>query len=192
MKIRTLLASVAALSLVVSLALAAEKEFKAACPVSNKPAKQDNFVKFEGAKVYFCCQGCPKKFKADSAKYSAKAHMQMLQTGQVAQVACPMTGKKLNPNMTVQVGDQNVMFCCGGCKAKVRKAEDKVATVFSTAAFKKGFTHQTLCPVSGKPINANIMVEHDGRKVYFCCKGCPKKFQANPEKYLDKLPKKEI
>lgn len=29
---------------------------------------------------------------------------------------------------------------------------------------------------------------YDGREVKFCCKPCVKKFEANPSKYLTKLP----
>jgi YHS domain-containing protein len=50
-------------------------------------------------------------------------------------------------------------------------------------------TVQTTCPVmEGNPINKNIFVEYKGKKVYFCCKGCPEEFLANPEKYVAKLP----
>lgn len=48
---------------------------------------------------------------------------------------------------------------------------------------------QKTCPVmEGNPINKNIFVEYKGKKVYFCCKGCPDTFKANPEKYVSKLP----
>jgi YHS domain-containing protein len=47
---------------------------------------------------------------------------------------------------------------------------------------------QTTCPVMGGAINKEIFVEYRGEKVYFCCKGCDKLFQENPEQYLAKLP----
>jgi Cu(I)/Ag(I) efflux system membrane fusion protein len=47
---------------------------------------------------------------------------------------------------------------------------------------------QTLCPVMGNPIDPAVFVEYRGQKVYFCCRGCDKKFLENPEKYLAKLP----
>lgn len=30
------------------------------------------FIEYKGAKIYFCCWGCDKKFVEDSAKYLAK------------------------------------------------------------------------------------------------------------------------
>src|ERR1700682_4506929 len=66
------------------------------CPVSGKPAAKDHAVDFEGGKVYFCCDNCPKAFEANSAKFAAKAHHQMALTGQLVETKCPFTGKPLN------------------------------------------------------------------------------------------------
>lgn len=48
---------------------------------------------------------------------------------------------------------------------------------------------QTTCPVmAGNKIDPNIYTEYEGKKVYFCCQKCKAAFEANPEKYLDRLP----
>ena len=47
---------------------------------------------------------------------------------------------------------------------------------------------QTICPVMGNPINKELFTEYKGKKVYFCCPGCDKLFNEDPEKYLSKLP----
>jgi hypothetical protein len=39
----------------------------------------------------------------------------------------------------------------------------------------------------GGKINKDIYVDHEGKRVYFCCKGCVPEFQKNPAKYLNKL-----
>lgn len=46
---------------------------------------------------------------------------------------------------------------------------------------------QKSCPVMGNPINPDIYVDHEGRRVYFCCQACVAKFKADPETYLAKL-----
>jgi YHS domain-containing protein len=56
------------------------------------------------------------------------------------------------------------------------------------AAVKTVATEQTTCPIMGNPINKDVFVEYKGKKVYFCCKGCPDQFLANPEKYIAQLP----
>ncbi len=49
-------------------------------------------------------------------------------------------------------------------------------------------SEQETCPVMGGPIKKDIYTEYKGRKVYFCCQKCKGKFEANPEKYIAKLP----
>lgn len=49
----------------------------------------------------------------------------------------------------------------------------------------------TTCIVSGDKIDPSVpAVVHNGQQVKFCCKSCVKKFQAAPDKYLIKLPKR--
>ena len=48
---------------------------------------------------------------------------------------------------------------------------------------------KTKCPVTGEEFVVSAdspKVEQDGKTYYFCCKGCDKKFQADPKKYLNK------
>ena len=44
------------------------------------------------------------------------------------------------------------------------------------------------CPVLDKPIKKELFVVHDGRRVAFCCKKCKQQFEADPSKFLAKLP----
>jgi len=144
-----------------------KKEFKATCPVSGKPAGEDHVVALKnGDKVYFCCDNCPKAFKANPKKYDVKVRRQLLETGQVVQVACPVTGKKLNKETAQEIGETKVAFCCEKCEGKFKSAADddaKLKMVFSTAAFEKAFTRQTKCPVSGKPIKAEYSLDYKGK-----------------------------
>jgi YHS domain-containing protein len=51
---------------------------------------------------------------------------------------------------------------------------------------------QKICPVSGGALGAMgtpIKVAVEGRDVYICCEGCRKSLEADPEKYLSKIPK---
>jgi YHS domain-containing protein len=47
---------------------------------------------------------------------------------------------------------------------------------------------QTTCPVMGGPIDKDIFIEYQDKKVYFCCASCLDTFKADPEKYISKLP----
>ena len=33
------------------------------CPISGKPATEDNFLNVNGEKVHFCCDKCPKAYE---------------------------------------------------------------------------------------------------------------------------------
>lgn len=46
---------------------------------------------------------------------------------------------------------------------------------------------QKICPVMGGPIDKSIYVDHEGRRVYFCCQMCVNEFKKDPEKYLKKF-----
>lgn len=55
-----------------------------------------------------------------------------------------------------------------------------------TAAQEQPITQET-CPVMGGEIDKDIYVDYQGRRIYFCCPGCPEEFQKDPEKYIEKL-----
>ena len=165
-----------------------EKKFAATCPVSGKPAIKDSKVKFAGKDVFFCCQGCPGAFKKDPKKFANQVNVQFLETAQITQVGCPISGRPLNKDATIALGKTKAAFCCENClgKAEAAPAKELAALVFKD--FDKGFTLQTKCPVSGKPIVAAQVVKHNKKNVYFCCPGCPGAFKADPDKFLAKLP----
>jgi YHS domain-containing protein len=168
------------------------KEFEATCPVSGGPALEKAVLETkQGLKVYFCCDKCPKAFKEHPEKFSKQVGQQLVETGQIVQVACAVCGKSTDAahaEHKAELGHAEVAFCCEKCKAEFAKADDEKKMEIAFGDLKKAFTRQTKCPVSGKPINPTAMLDHDGHKVYFCCPNCPKAFAANPEKYKDKLP----
>lgn len=45
----------------------------------------------------------------------------------------------------------------------------------------------TLCPVSGQPVDAAYSIVFRGRVIGFCCAKCPTKFWADPEAYASKV-----
>ncbi|GMU24004.1 MAG: hypothetical protein AMXMBFR13_40810 [Phycisphaerae bacterium] len=44
-----------------------------------------------------------------------------------------------------------------------------------------------MCPVSGRPVNADAATTHAGQKVWFCSSRCVDLFQTSPAKYLHAL-----
>jgi YHS domain-containing protein len=69
---------------------------------------------------------------------------------------------------------------------KIKETANKAGEEVKKAAAE---VEQTTCPVmDGNPIDKNVFVKYKGKKVYFCCNECKAKFEANPEKYISKLP----
>ena len=116
-------------------------DFKANCPISNKPALQDKTADYKGAKVYFCCGNCPGAFTKDPTKFATKANHQLAATGQFTQTKCPFSGGKLNPDASVDVAGVKVGFCCKECKGKAEaaKGDAQIELCFKDDAFAKGF-----------------------------------------------------
>ncbi len=44
-----------------------------------------------------------------------------------------------------------------------------------------------VCPVMGGQPVPDVYVDYHGYRVFFCCSGCPPRFLAEPEKYMEKL-----
>jgi len=142
MKFRSVSALVLVAAVVFSAAavVAAPKEPKdAKCPVSGKGCNPEKSADFAGGKVYFCCGNCQAAFTGDSAKFAAKAHQQMVSTGQLVQKGCPFSGGAVKAGTEVAIGDATVGFCCNNCKGKVEKAsaEEQLTMVFGN--IEKGF-----------------------------------------------------
>ncbi len=69
---------------------------------------------------------------------------------------------------------------CSGAGCETKAAEGGKACCATKA--------QAICPVmDGNAIDRKIFVDHEGQRIYFCCKGCVAKFKADPAAYLKKL-----
>ena len=117
---------------------------KCVCPVAGKVMtiqEAGGTAEYKDATVYFCCGGCKAKFEANQKKFAIKANKQLVATGQYKQVKCPIAGRPVSEEQSVEVSKVKVGFCCPGCKSKVAKAEgDKqLELVFDDKAFEKGF-----------------------------------------------------
>lgn len=154
-----------------------------------------------GALSLWALSGCKEDKPAAKQMRSGTVQAATVQT------TCPVMGGAINKDIHVEHEGKNVYFCCQACvdqfKADPAKYLDKlpqfqdmaetagaaVEGAGSTAqATLAGLTDQKICPIMGNPINTSIYVEHEGKKVYFCCAGCIEKFKAEPEKYISQLP----
>ncbi len=169
------------------------------CIIMGKAAaKADKTVDYKEGKVYLCCPKCVATFSGEPTKFAVKANHQLVLTKQYEQTACPLSGGKIDSEITADVGGVKVAFCCKNCQGKVESAEGleaKAELVFAEDNFSKGFAAKAddvdltgvkcfLMPK--KDALAEKSADFGGGKVYFCCDGCLKKFNAAPEKYTTK------
>lgn len=53
-------------------------------------------------------------------------------------------------------------------------------------------TPQTKCPVLGGQINKDVYTDYQGKRIYFCCAGCPDQFKKDPAKYMKKMEQEGV
>ena len=82
-------------AVVVSAAVKEPKDAK--CPVSGHECDPSASADLDGGKVYFCCEKCVAAFEGESAKFAAKAHQQMVSTGQLVQRAARSVAGRSSP-----------------------------------------------------------------------------------------------
>ena len=93
--------------------------------------------------------------------------------------------------MTMAVAVAAGILLSAGCGSKSDtsggSAAKPEAEATSADASVAGAKAQTKCPVMGGKIVKTVYADHDGKRVYFCCKGCDATFKKDPAKYITKL-----
>lgn len=129
---------------------------------------------------------------------SVPASEQQLAAAAIArQKICPVSGKPLGSMgdaVAVDVNGQRLFVCCAGCVAAVRANPAKYAAgrpeitvTNATQADAALIAQQKVCPVMDEPLGGMgnpIKVMVGDKPIFLCCKGCIKKIQAEPGKYL--------
>ncbi|WP_235908928.1 hypothetical protein [Roseiconus nitratireducens] len=121
-----------------------------------------------------------------------------LAAGAIArQKICPVSGKPLGSMgepVGVEVQGRTIFVCCAGCvdavkadPARYTSGRPEIHVAVATAADAPAIAKQKVCPVMDEPLGGMgtpIKVTVGDKPIYLCCKGCIKKVQAEPAKYL--------
>ncbi len=150
------------------------------CPVSGKPVSRNVFTEYKKLKIYFCSEDCIEKFKDEPGRYLPAVYRQIYP--QTVQVTCPVTGAPVDGKTFAEYKGTKVGLCSPTCADKFKTEPAKYI-----ARLKDCSTNQVHCPVHGKPISPAVSKEYEGRKVYFCEKGCLAKFETDTARYADRL-----
>ncbi len=130
--------------------------------------------------------------------YVPENKQQLASAAIALQKVCPVSGKALG-SMGVPIGvelDGNTLYvCCSGCvdavKAEPARYRDgvhpRIVVSGSTAVDAQAISAQKVCPVMDEQLGGMgtpIKVLVGSKPIYLCCKGCIKKVEAAPAKYL--------
>jgi len=192
---RTILLSM--MFLVMSSDFSFGKDPLVTCPVLEKSiltTKGHPSSAYLGKQIWFGTDEAKEKFAKDQASHRDKALLQLFQTSQLVQFACPIDVSPLSPEIgTVDFMGTKVGFCCKSCKEKFEKANDssRLQLLFGKAS--EAFTLQSHCPVSTKDrVDIEITAQHNKKWIYFSNEKAKELFIKDPLKYVANLPNVEI
>ena len=98
---------------------------------------------------------------------------------------CPVMGEPIDFTVSTATDEGPAFFCCAGCIEKYTKDPAKYEKKMAAqrVALKDRPKIQVTCPVTSKAVDTRVSIDHEGQEVFFCCKGCVGKYQADSGKY---------
>lgn len=138
---------------------------------------------------------------SSQAASSAKTEKAKVPLGDPYTLAtCPVTKQKLGSMGEPVIYDlkgREIRFCCKGCVKKFEKnTEEYVKWIDENLAKRQESLYPIkTCVISGGKLGGMgdpLNYIYKNRLVRFCCKGCVKKFEADPAKHLAALDKAVI
>jgi Cu+-exporting ATPase len=155
------------------------------CGMKVPPEKAAASFEYKGKTYSFCCAGCRAKFEADPEKYLVKQTAAEQQTEAID----PVCGMKVRPDKAAgsyEHKGKTYYFCCNGCRTKFAAEPEKFLAKQAAPAAQQTEAIDPVCGMKVKPEKAAASCEYKGKAYYFCCPGCRTKFEADPEKFLNK------
>ncbi|MFQ6048794.1 MAG: hypothetical protein ACE5K7_05470, partial [Phycisphaerae bacterium] len=81
------------------------------------------------------------------------------------QLTCPFSGKKINPKIFVDHKGYRIYFCCPKCQRRFKADPDKHLPAAVLHLISQGAAVQVRCPMTGRPINRQVFLKHQGQKI---------------------------
>jgi YHS domain-containing protein len=131
--------------------------------MTGNPIDKQFYADHNGKRIYFCSKACVDAFNKEPEKYMK---------------AMEEKGIKLEDAPKMPAGGTTPPE--GG----TTPPEGGAMPPEGTPAVKM----QTHCPIlTDNLINKDIFVDHNGKRIYFCCIACPATFNEDPEKYIKQM-----
>lgn len=95
------------------------------CPIMGKPVKKDASAVIGSVRVFFCCEGCPKKFQKDLVKgFAGMGFAYTPAYVDLKNKTCPISGEETHEGEAAVFADFDgirVQFCCDDCIGAFKK-----------------------------------------------------------------------
>jgi YHS domain-containing protein len=156
---------------------------------------------YKGREIRFCCRGCVGTFEKDPETYLKKMDEAIVarELSGYPLDTCVVSGDTLGTNgapLERVYANHLVRLCSAGCAAKFEKQSDKYLDTLDKARQEQAAEQAPkpypldTCLVSGAKLGSMgdpVVYTYQGQELRFCCGGCLKQFESDPEKYLKKL-----
>ncbi|MBI5363489.1 MAG: hypothetical protein HZA53_09955 [Planctomycetes bacterium] len=168
----------------------------ATCPVSGEKLGAGAVDRvFGGHLVRLCCKDCAAEVEKDPAASRQKVVAAVIQAQKASYplTTCAVTAEALGANAVDHVlGTRLVRLKDKDAVATFEKKPAEFMAKVDKALIEAQLPKYAVaaCPVTGEALDKNAVNYLYGTKlVRLCCKGCIKKFEAAPEKFLAELAK---
>jgi Cu+-exporting ATPase len=101
----------------------------------------------------------------------------------------PVCGMRVHPEKAAAsfaYKEKTYYFCCPGCRTQFEADPEKYLAKQAAPAAQATEAIDPVCGMKVKPEKAAASYEYKGKTYYFCCAGCRTKFEADPEKFVNK------
>lgn len=175
----------------------------ATCVVSGEKLDTDA-VKFEaGGRTFLtCCDKCKAKVEKEPAPFAKKLDdaIAAQQRPTYPLDTCPVSGEKLGgmgEPVELVVDGTLLRLCCKGCVKKAQAAPAAMAQKVLDAAYAAQNANYPLdaCVVTGEKFGDEgepVSVMFGTTLVKVCCKGCIKKIEKEPARFLAMVQQKKV
>lgn len=89
-----------------------------------------------------------------------------------SKIKCPVSGKPVKEDATVDYKEHKVYLCCEGCPTAFKKDTAKFSAKANRQLVRTKQFEQVACPISGKPAKAEVSAKVGEMEVGMCCNGC--------------------
>ena len=159
--------------------------------------KSGKYIDHEYTRYYFCCGNCPKAFEKDPEKFTKNTGVSLQKIALPEELACAvMSDHKVKlaeateKKLFADHNGRRYYFCCAGCEPTFKADPAKFSKSASISLGQVPLPKEMTCAVNtsakvnpAQAIEKKQYADHNGKRYFFCCGGCPEAFKKDPAKF---------